>query len=60
VLTQKKAYDIPADGLYSFCLARPQSITYLMPGIVRDVSAMLVARMTLRVIGPAIWNAFIC
>jgi hypothetical protein len=51
---------IPVPGLYSFCFARPQSITYLMPGIVSDVSAIFVARMTLRVLGPAGWNALTC
>ena len=29
-------------GLYTFCFAKPGSITYTMPSMVSDVSAMLV------------------
>jgi hypothetical protein len=38
-------------GLYTFCLAKPGSITYTMPSMVRDVSAMLVEIIIFR---PAI------
>ena len=39
-------------GLYTFCLAKPGSITYTMPSIVSEVSAMLVETMILRPGGP--------
>lgn len=39
-------------GLYTFCLANPGSMTYTMPSMVSDVSAMLVETMILRPAGP--------
>jgi len=39
-------------GLYTFCFANPGSITYTMPSMVRDVSAMLVETTILRPAGP--------
>ena len=36
----------------TFCLAKPGSITYTMPSMVSDVSAMLVETMILRPAGP--------
>ena len=39
-------------GLYTFCLAKPGSITYTMPSMVSDVSAMLVDTTILRPCGP--------
>ena len=39
-------------GLYTFCLAKPGSITYTMPSMVSDVSAMLVDTTILRPGGP--------
>ncbi len=39
-------------GLYTFCLAKPGSMTYTMPSIVREVSAMLVDTTILRPAGP--------
>ena len=33
-------------GLYTFCFAKPGSITYTMPSIVSDVSAMFVETCT--------------
>lgn len=41
-------------GLYTFCLAKPGSITYTMPSMVSDVSAMLVDTMILRPFGPPV------
>lgn len=35
-------------GLYTFCLENPGSMTYTMPSMVREVSAMLVETMILR------------
>ena len=35
-------------GLYTFCLAKPGSMTYTMPSMVSDVSAMLVLITILR------------
>jgi hypothetical protein len=40
--------------------ALPQSMTYLIPGIVRDVSATLVATTTRRVPAGGGSNTFIC
>jgi hypothetical protein len=37
---------IPVTGLYDRALTKPGSITYLIPGIVTDVSAILVAKIT--------------
>ena len=37
---------IPVLGLYEFYFANPQSITYIIPSIVKLVSAMFVARTT--------------
>jgi len=56
----ERARDAPVPAWYLFSLARPQSTTNLTPGIVTDVSAMLVARMTLRVLGGAGANALAC
>jgi hypothetical protein len=39
-------------GLYTFCFANPGSITYTMPSIVSDVSAMFVETTILRPAGP--------
>ena len=39
-------------GLYTFCLAKPGSMTYTMPSMVREVSAMLVDTTILRPAGP--------
>lgn len=39
-------------GLYTFCLAKPGSITYTMPSMVSDVSAMFVDTTILRPSGP--------
>lgn len=39
-------------GLYTFCLAKPGSITYTIPSMVRDVSAMLVDTTIFRPAGP--------
>jgi hypothetical protein len=39
-------------GLYTFCFAKPGSMTYTMPSIVSDVSAMLVDTTILRPGGP--------
>lgn len=36
----------------TFCLAKPGSMTYTMPSMVSDVSAMLVDTMILRPAGP--------
>ncbi len=38
--------ETPVRGLYALCLLKPGSTTYVMPSIVSDVSAMLVARTT--------------
>mmetsp|Transcript_15676 Transcript_15676/g.59484 ORF Transcript_15676/g.59484 Transcript_15676/m.59484 type:complete len:308 (-) Transcript_15676:713-1636(-) len=38
----------PVRGLKEFCFTNPASITYLIPSMVSDVSAMLVEKMTLR------------
>lgn len=38
-------------AIYDFSLQNPVSITYLIPGMVIDVSAILVARMHLRLLG---------
>jgi len=46
--------DVPPPDIlarYCFSLHFPVSITYLMPGIVIDVSAMLVASIHFRVLG---------
>lgn len=40
-------------GLYTFCFANPGSITYTMPSMVSDVSAMLVLMMIFRPAGPS-------
>lgn len=37
---------IPVTGLYERAFTSPGSITYLMPGIVTEVSAIFVASMT--------------
>jgi len=37
---------MPDRGLYDFCFENPGSITYTIPSIVRDVSAIFVARIT--------------
>ena len=47
-------------GLYTFCLLKPGSITYTMPSIVSDASAMLVAAMTLREPGGAGSKILLC
>ena len=39
-------------GLYTFCFAKPGSMTYTMPSMVRLVSAMLVDTTILRPAGP--------
>jgi hypothetical protein len=39
---------MPVRGVKLFCLQKPGSITYTMPSMVSDVSAMLVASTTLR------------
>jgi hypothetical protein len=39
-------------GLYTFCFAKPGSITYTMPSMVSDVSAMFVDTTILRPSGP--------
>ena len=44
---------MPVRALNEFCLQKPVSTTYTMPSIVSDVSAMFVARMTLRPSGGA-------
>ena len=40
-------------GLYTFCFEKPGSMTYTMPSIVSEVSAMLVDTTTLRPGGPS-------
>jgi len=47
-------------GLYSFCFAKPGSTTYLMPSMVNDVSAMLVASTTLRAPGGVFSKILAC
>lgn len=37
---------IPVLGLYEVCFPKPLSITYIIPSIVKEVSAMLVAKIT--------------
>ena len=52
VVDQTASEDIPEPtvrAIYRFSLHFPVSITYLTPGIVIDVSAILVARMHLRI-----------
>lgn len=44
-------------GLYTFCLAKPGSMTYTIPSMVRLVSAMLVDTTILRPAGPPGLNA---
>jgi len=39
---------IPVRGLYEVYLANPQSITYMIPSIVSEVSAIFVANTTFR------------
>lgn len=51
---------IPVLGLYPRTLTMPVSITYRIPEIVIEVSAILVARMTLRVFGGAGSNTLVC
>ena len=43
---------------FSFCF--PESITYLTPGIVMDVSAIFVARIHLRELGGVGRKTFVC
>lgn len=50
----------PTLAWYSFSFANPESITYLTPGIVTDVSATFVERMILRVLGGVMAKAFAC
>lgn len=50
----------PILGLNPRNFASPQSITYLIPGIVILVSAILVARMIFRVFAGAGSNTFCC
>ena len=45
---------------YRFSLHFPVSITYFTPGIVMEVSAMFVARMTLRIPDGVAANIFAC
>lgn len=57
----KKKNDSPppeAFARYCFSLHLPVSMTYLMPGIVIEVSAMLVARIHFRIPEGAGKNAF--
>ena len=42
---------IPVLALYEFCLLKPGSMTYMMLSMVKEVSAMLVAKTTLRAPG---------
>ena len=39
---------MPDLGLNEVCLQKPLSMTYMMPSIVSEVSAMFVAKITLR------------
>lgn len=50
----------PCLDMYRFSLCFPVSITYLTPGIVMEVSAILVARIHFRLSGGAIENIFDC
>lgn len=47
-------------GLYTFCLAKPGSMTYTMPSMVNDVSAMLVDTTILRPAMPFLPAAGAC
>ncbi len=47
-------------GLYTFCLANPGSITYTMPSMVKEVSAMLVDTTILRPAMPFFPGAGAC
>ena len=51
---------IPVFGLYELILQYPGSTTYLIPSMVNDVSAILVARTTFRVPLGAGSNTFAC
>ena len=51
-LSERRSADAPVPlffATYRFSLHFPVSITYFTPGIVMEVSAMFVARMTLRI-----------
>lgn len=47
-------------GLYTFCLAKPGSMTYTMPSMVSEVSAMLVETTILRPAMPFLPAAGAC
>mmetsp|Transcript_10773 Transcript_10773/g.44578 ORF Transcript_10773/g.44578 Transcript_10773/m.44578 type:complete len:205 (-) Transcript_10773:1826-2440(-) len=51
---------MPLRGLKAFCLTNPGSMTYLMPSMVSDVSAMLVASTILRAFSGVGSKIFAC
>ena len=62
-LSERRSADAPVPlffATYRFSLHFPVSITYFTPGIVMEVSAMFVARMTLRIPDGVAANIFAC